>query len=60
MAMREGCVPPTLNLQDPDPSVGDLDLTPDTARQRELRVALVNAFGFGGQNSALLYRRWDA
>ena len=60
MAMRDGCVPPTLNLVDPDPAIGEMDMTPRTARRRDVRVALVNAFGFGGQNSALLYRRWDA
>jgi 3-oxoacyl-[acyl-carrier-protein] synthase II len=58
-AMREGCVPPTLNLVDPDDAVGELDCTPLTARSREVRAALVNAFGFGGQNSALIVRRWD-
>jgi len=56
----EGCVPPTLNLTDPDPAVGDLDCTPLTARPRDARVALVNAFGFGGQNACLVIRRWDA
>ena len=58
--MRHGCVPPTLNLTDPDAGVGDMDLTPLQARQRDVRVVLVNAFGFGGQNSALVLRRWDA
>jgi 3-oxoacyl-[acyl-carrier-protein] synthase II len=58
-AMREGCVPPTLNLVDPDPHMGDLDCTPLQARSREIRSALVNAFGFGGQNAALVFRRWE-
>ena len=58
-AMRDGCVPPTLNLVEPDPAMGDLDCTPLTSRSREIRAALVNAFGFGGQNSALIFRRWD-
>jgi 3-oxoacyl-[acyl-carrier-protein] synthase II len=58
-AMRDGCVPPTLNLVDPSPAMGDLDCTPLTARQRDIRAAIVNAFGFGGQNSALVFRRWD-
>ncbi len=60
LAMRDGVVPPTRNLSDPDPGVGDMDLTPLVARQRPIRTALVNAFGFGGQNSALVLRRWDA
>jgi 3-oxoacyl-[acyl-carrier-protein] synthase II len=58
MAMQEGCVPPTLNLVSPDPEVGDLDCTPLRAKPRDVRVALVNAFGFGGQNSSLVFRRW--
>jgi 3-oxoacyl-[acyl-carrier-protein] synthase II len=59
MAMNEGCVPPTLNLVDPSPAVEGLDCTPLTARSREIRATLVNAFGFGGQNAALILRRWD-
>jgi len=58
-AMNEGCIPPTLNLTDPAPEVGDLDCTPLESRTRDVRAALVNAFGFGGQNSALIFRRWD-
>jgi 3-oxoacyl-[acyl-carrier-protein] synthase II len=58
-AMNEGCIPPTLNLVDPDEAVDGLDCTPLSARSREVRAALVNAFGFGGQNAALVFRRWD-
>jgi 3-oxoacyl-[acyl-carrier-protein] synthase II len=58
-AMNEACIPPTLNLVDPDPAVGELDCTPLEARSREVRAAMVNAFGFGGQNSALVFRRFD-
>jgi 3-oxoacyl-[acyl-carrier-protein] synthase II len=58
-AILDGCVPPTLNLFDADEAVADLDCTPHTARRREVRVAMVNAFGFGGQNSALVLRRWE-
>jgi 3-oxoacyl-[acyl-carrier-protein] synthase II len=53
-AMDAGIVPPTLNLTDPDEEVGDLDVTPLEARRRRVRVAMVNAFGLGGQNSALV------
>jgi 3-oxoacyl-[acyl-carrier-protein] synthase II len=59
-AMRDGCIPPTLNLADPAPAADGLDLTPLTARRRDVSTSLVNAFGFGGQNSALLFRRWGA
>jgi 3-oxoacyl-[acyl-carrier-protein] synthase II len=58
-AMTDSVVPPTLNLVDPDPAIAELDCTPLVARQREVDVALVNAFGFGGQNAALVLRRWE-
>ena len=59
MAIRDGRVPPTLNLVEPDEAVGDLDCTPLVVRERPVRVAIVNAFGFGGQNTALVLRRWE-
>jgi 3-oxoacyl-[acyl-carrier-protein] synthase II len=59
-ALEDGVVPPTLNLHAPDERAGDLDLTPLTARRRQLDVALINAFGFGGQNSAVILQRWGA
>jgi 3-oxoacyl-[acyl-carrier-protein] synthase II len=60
LAMRDGCVPPTINLQDPDEAGEGLDLTPNVAARREMRTAISNSFGFGGQNTALVFRRWDA
>jgi 3-oxoacyl-[acyl-carrier-protein] synthase II len=59
-ALRTGTVPPTRNLVNADPAGAGLDLTPGRATHRELRVALNNSFGFGGQNAALVFRRWDA
>ena len=59
-ALRTGVVPPTINLEHPDPEAAGLDLTPKVATRRDLRVALNNSFGFGGQNAALVFRRWDA
>jgi 3-oxoacyl-[acyl-carrier-protein] synthase II len=59
MALREGCVPPTINLVTPDVHAMGLDLTPDVAKRRPLRTAVSNSFGFGGQNTALVFRRWD-
>ncbi|MBP1705212.1 MAG: 3-oxoacyl-(acyl-carrier-protein) synthase [Chloroflexi bacterium] len=59
LALRHGVVPPTVNLEDPDDAAAGLDLTPGVARERPIRVALSNSFGFGGQNSALVFRRWD-
>ena len=58
MSIRTGLVPPTINLDDPDPAGAGLDLTPNVVRRRELDVAVSNSFGFGGQNSALVIRRW--
>jgi 3-oxoacyl-[acyl-carrier-protein] synthase II len=60
LSLREGCIPPTINLHEPDPEGQGLDLTPNTATTRELRAALSNSFGFGGQNTALILTRWAA
>lgn len=59
-ALRTGSVPPTINLTDPDDDADGLDLTPVSATRRDLRIGLNNSFGFGGQNAALIFRRWDA
>ena len=56
--IREGCVPPTINLDHPDPAAEGLDLTPDRAARHDIEIALSNSFGFGGQNTALIFRRW--
>ncbi len=53
LAIREGCVPPTINLDEPDPE-NDLDYVPHTAREMPVRVALTNSFGFGGTNACLV------
>ncbi|MEW6223980.1 MAG: beta-ketoacyl-ACP synthase II [Chloroflexota bacterium] len=58
-ALRLGCVPPTINLVEPDEHAAGLDLTPNVATRRPLRTAVSNSFGFGGQNTALAFRRWD-
>jgi len=56
--LRDQVVAPTLRLVEPDPDC-DLDCTPLTARERRLRVALVNAFAFGGNNACLALRHWE-
>ena len=58
-SMRQGAIPPTINLEDPDPNVDGLDVTPNRATRRDVRAALNNSFGFGGQNAALVFKRWD-
>ena len=58
MAIRRGVVPPTINLETPDPQC-DLDFVPGQARRQKVRVALNNNFGFGGQNSVLVATRFE-
>ena len=59
LAIREGCVPPTINLTDPDPAAEGLDIVTGQAARHDIDVALSNSFGFGGQNTALVFRRWS-
>jgi 3-oxoacyl-[acyl-carrier-protein] synthase II len=59
LAMRDGRVPPTINLDHPDEEAEGLDLTPNVAASRTIRAAISNSFGFGGQNTALVFTRWD-
>jgi beta-ketoacyl-acyl-carrier-protein synthase II len=54
LAMRDGMLPPTINLQQPDPDC-DLDYVPNTARRQAVRVTMSNSFGFGGHNVSLLF-----
>jgi len=56
MAMKNGIVPPTINLEERDPEC-DLDYTPNKAVQRDLDYALSNSFAFGGQNACLVLKR---
>jgi 3-oxoacyl-[acyl-carrier-protein] synthase II len=58
MTIRDSCVPPTINLEDPDDEAHDLDVVANDARAQDVRIALSNSFGFGGQNTALIFRRW--
>jgi 3-oxoacyl-[acyl-carrier-protein] synthase II len=55
LAMKNGVIPPTINLDNPDPEC-DLDYVPNVAREKKLRLALNNSFGFGGHNATLLFR----
>ncbi|MDP9319786.1 MAG: beta-ketoacyl-ACP synthase II [Chloroflexota bacterium] len=54
LAMRDGCVPPTINYSTPDPAL-DLDYVPNTPRRKEIKTALSNSMGFGGHNATLIF-----
>jgi 3-oxoacyl-[acyl-carrier-protein] synthase II len=58
LAIRDGVVPPTINLETPDPEC-DLDYTPLRARRKTVRLALANGFGFGGQNGVIAFRAFE-
>ena len=57
LAIRDGIVPPTINLDDPEDAIGDFDLVPHVAKQRKVDVAISNSFGFGGTNASLVLKK---
>jgi 3-oxoacyl-[acyl-carrier-protein] synthase II len=59
LAMRDNCIPPTINYTTPDPEC-DLDYAPNVCRSATVDVALSNSFGFGGHNCCLLIRRYGS
>lgn len=58
LVLHRGVIPPTINSEEPDPEC-DLDYVPNVARERQVDVALSNAFGFGGTNACLAFRRFE-
>lgn len=57
LALREGIIPPTINLENPDPEC-NLNYVPNVAQKRQIQVAISNSFGFGGTNACLVFRRF--
>ena len=58
LAIKNGVIPPTINLDNPDPEC-DLDYVPNVARERSVKIALSNSFGFGGHNSSIVIRAFE-
>ncbi|HLR86594.1 MAG TPA: beta-ketoacyl-ACP synthase II, partial [Wenzhouxiangella sp.] len=59
LALQQGVVPPTINLDEVDPACSDLDLVPNEAREQRINVAISNSFGFGGTNGTILLKRFE-
>jgi len=55
LALRDGCIPPTINYDTPDPEL-DLDFVPNKARAAKVQIALSNSMGLGGTNASLIFR----
>ena len=60
LAIRDQIVPPTLNLENPDPASEGVDIVHSQARSMPIEYALSNGFGFGGVNASVLFKRWQA
>jgi 3-oxoacyl-[acyl-carrier-protein] synthase II len=58
LSLRDGIIPPTINYEEADPQC-DLDYVPNVARRKPLKIAMSNAFGFGGTNATLVFRRFE-
>jgi 3-oxoacyl-[acyl-carrier-protein] synthase II len=58
LTIERGVIPPTINLEHPDPEC-DLDYVPNTARRAEVRAVMSNTFGFGGANASLVFKKFE-
>jgi 3-oxoacyl-(acyl-carrier-protein) synthase len=59
LSIYESIIPPTINYETPDPEL-DLDYTVNVARKREIRAAISNSFGLGGQNACVVLKKFEA
>ena len=57
MAMNDGILPPTINLVDPEEETQGFDLVSNVAKEKEVKYALSNSFGFGGTNGSLIFKK---
>ena len=60
LALRDQICPPTLNLENPADELADFDLVPLKAKKREIKAVMSNSFGFGGTNSSLVLKKYEA
>ena len=60
LALRDQICPPTLNLEEVEDEIADMDLVPLKAKKREIKAAMSNSFGFGGTNSSLVLKKFEA
>ncbi len=58
LALSRGILPPTTNLEDPDPECVGLNLVPNIPQEKQVDIAISNSFGFGGHNATLVFKRW--
>lgn len=59
LTIKEGIIPPTINLENPDPNCCGLDFVPNIAKEANIKVVLSNSFGFGGTNACLVFKAFE-